>query len=483
MITAATATGIPIATLSSPCISRVVGGLDKKCERKMGLELGRDDGRIDLHEEGGDEDEDAGDRRRIGPWLEEQCWFRSTLGPGLDREFEVGLHHRDNDECAAGRRGNGSYGIGHGVGGADGGPSRADSPLFGFGWHWDSPETEILAAPPPSVGLLPGTTTQADTSAPSTAHLSGVPSLSMSLSSTPSPSFMTVSSTAEVVVHGAHVKNHNNSSNQAYSPTRTMKTTTTTPTTVLDGTAKWGRSRSQSSTASVLESAYFHALRPQGPLHQQRPVPTSLLPPSSPPARCQSRVPSMSVISSSMAVVPPLPPSLPSLSSPQPPYAQRYYHPNESSSSYGNHQQQQTQGRGLSLTTCLRSMSNLGNWHVFPTSPASSSAAVVSAGSPPLSALSASATALPSTPIIPGNNKENVSGGREKCRVEFKERTVFHSSQGSNKVVRTCPNWFIFVLLTYLKVTTTTIESMQFVLMWWYFPMGHPLQISPSLYM
>jgi hypothetical protein len=77
------------------------------------------------------------------------------------------------------------------------------------------------------------------------------------------------------------------------------------------------------------------------------------------------------------------------------------------------------QGRGLSLTTRLRSMSSLGNWHIPPTSPASSSAIVVSAGSPPLSALSSALpTAPPLTPIVPGNNKENVSGDREsggKC--------------------------------------------------------------------
>jgi hypothetical protein len=284
----------------------------------MGLELGDDNGGIDLHEEEeeGNEDEDAGDRGQIEPWLEEQCsWV--MLGLGLDRESEVALHHRDDDECAAGGGGRGSFGfgIGHGgvgVGGTEDGPSRADSSLFGFGWHWDSPETESLAAPPPSVGLLPGTATQADASAPSAAYLSGVPSLSMSLSSTLSSSFMTVSSMAEVVVHGAHVKNNSNSSNQVYSLMKTMTTTTPTPTTVLDGTAKWGRSRSL-----------------------QQPMPTSLLPFSSPPARCQSRAPSVSVVSLSSAVVPPPSLSLPSLSSPQPPYAQQYYHPNELSSSDG----------------------------------------------------------------------------------------------------------------------------------------------------
>jgi hypothetical protein len=102
-----------------------------------------------------------------------------------------------------------------------------------------------------------------------------------------------------------------------------------------------------------------------------------------------------------------LAPALPSLSSPHsPPFGPQYYHPNESSlsSSDGN---QQTQGRGLSLTTRLRSMSSLGNLHVSPTSPAS-------VGSPPLSALSsASPTGPPPStpPTVLGNNKENVSGG------------------------------------------------------------------------
>jgi hypothetical protein len=408
-------TGVPTATSSPPCVLHVADGLDKERKRKMGLELGGDNGRIDLHEEEeeeeeeGNEDEDAGDIGQIEPWLEEQCSW-SMLGLGLDHESEVGLHHRDDDECAGGGgRGSFGFGIGHGgvgVGGTDGGPSRAGPSLFGFGWHWDSPETESLAAPPPSVGLLSENAIEADASAPSAAYLSGVPSLSMSLSSTPSSSFMTVSSTAEVVVHSAHVKNNSTSSNQVYSLTKTTATMTPTPTAVLDGTAKWGRSR----------------LLQQQRQNQQQPMPTSPLPFSSPLARCQSRAPSVSVVSSSSAVVPPLSLSLPSLSSPspQPPYAQQYYHPNESSSPDGNHQQQ-TQGRGLSLTTRLRSMSSLGNWHIPPppAPPASSSAVVVSAGSPPLSALSSALpTASPSTPIVPGNNKENVSGGREsggKC--------------------------------------------------------------------
>jgi hypothetical protein len=80
MITAAAmATGVPTATSSPPRASR---------ERKMGLELG-DDGRIDLHEEEEEGDED-GDSRRIEKWLEEQCRFGSMLGLGLDRESEVG---------------------------------------------------------------------------------------------------------------------------------------------------------------------------------------------------------------------------------------------------------------------------------------------------------------------------------------------------------------------------------------------------------
>ena len=386
----------------------------------MGLDLGRNDGFSDL---GGD----AGDGRQIEPWLEEQCGFKfmSMLGLGLGCESDVGLHHQDDDKCTA--VGGGRESFGFGVRGADGGPSRADSPLLSFGWHWDSPETESLAAPPPGIGLLPETATQADASAPGTAHLSGISSLSTSLSSTPSSSFMPVLSTAGVAIHGAHVKN---SSNQPDSPTNltaTMTATTPTPTTVLDGTVKWGHSRWQASTASMLNSAYFHAQHPRGPPHQleqqnqQQPMPTS--PPSSPPTRHQSRTPSVSVVSSSMAVVPPRPhshspmiiplpntsnsslnldgdessypqqqhqrqqyvplphtptislrpsmtttspkfpmpsaqamkvenalmdlsPSLPSLSSLQPSYAQQYHHPNESSSSDGNHQQQ-TQGRGL----------------------------------------------------------------------------------------------------------------------------------------
>lgn len=63
-------------------------------------------------------------------------------------------------------------------------------------------------------------------------------------------------------------------------------------------------------------------------------------------------------------------------------------------------------------------MSSLGNLHVSPTSSAFSSV-VVSAGSPPLSAISStSPTTSLSAPLVPGNNKENVSGGREcggKC--------------------------------------------------------------------
>jgi len=100
-----------------------------------------------------------------------------------------------------------------------------------------------------------------------------------------------------------------------------------------------------------------------------------------------------------------LAPALPSLSSPHlPPYGSQYYHPNESSSSSDGNQQQM-QGRGLSLTTRLRSMSSLGNLHVSPTSPAS-------VGSPPLSALSsASPTGPPTSPTVLGNNKESVSGG------------------------------------------------------------------------
>jgi hypothetical protein len=158
--------------------------------------------------------------------------------------------------------------------------------------------------------------------------------------------------------------------------------------------------------------------------HQQQFAPA-------PPTPTMSPRPGMSIASPKFPIPSPqamkvetalmaLAPSLPSVSSPhsQPPYGQQYYHPNEESSSDGiQQQQQQTQGRGLSLTTRLRSMSSLGNLHVSPSSPASSSA-VVSAGSPPLSALSSSSpfglpsspAVSPSTPTVPGNGKENVSG-------------------------------------------------------------------------